>query len=55
MCDDPVEFGHGGVCVSDNEEEDIALALNEPERMAPNKRTRIIKELPKHQLSIRTI
>ena len=44
-CDDPVEFGHGGGCASDSEEENIVLALDEPERMAPNKRARIIKEL----------
>ena len=30
-CDDPVEFGYGGVCVSGNKEEDVVLALGEPE------------------------
>ena len=55
LCDDPVEFGHDSGCVSDNEEEDIVLALDEPERMAPNKRARIIKELTTHQLASRKI
>lgn len=50
-CDDPVEFGNGGVCVLDNEEEDIVLTLSKPEHMAPNKRARIIKELMKQQLA----
>ena len=42
-CNDPVEFRHGGGWVLGNEEEDIIMALGEPEQMVPNKRAQIIK------------
>ena len=53
--DDPVEFGHDVGCVSDNEEEDIVLALDEPGKMAPAKRARIIKQVTNEQLANRKI
>ena len=55
LCDDPVEFGHGGGYVLDNKKEDIVLGLDEPERMAPNNHARIIKELTTQQLASRKI
>ena len=54
-CGDPIEFEHGGGCVSDNEEHDIVLALDEPARMMPNKRARIIKQATKEQIASRKI
>jgi hypothetical protein len=55
VCDDPVDFEHGDGCVSENEEQDIVLALDEPARMTPNKRARIIKQTTKEQIASRKI
>ena len=54
--DDPGTLQHDvGYCVSDNDEQDIILELDEPERMAPAKRARIIKAHTKEQLASRKI
>ena len=49
-------LGEGGGHVSDEEEEeDIVLALDEPEHMPPRKRARIIQQHTQEQLSNRTV
>ena len=52
---DPADLGDSGEFVSDDEEEDIGLMLDEPEQMPPRKRARIIRERTKEQLANRKI
>ena len=52
--DDLPEVGDGGGCVS-GDEDDVVIALDEPERMAPNKHSRIVKQHTQEQLSSRTL
>ena len=53
--EDPVEFGHAVGCVSNNEEQDIVLAINELEQMASAKRAWTIQQLTNEKLANCTI
>ena len=54
VAEDVLGFGEDGGHVSDDdEEEDIVLALDEPEHMPPRKRARIIRDRTQEQLSNR--
>jgi hypothetical protein len=54
-CEDLIEFECGDGCVSDNKEQDIVLALDEPEQMSPTKHSWIIKQATQEQLSFQKI
>ena len=53
--DDLPELGESGGFISDEGEEDMILLLDEPERMPPKKRARIIQQRTQEQLTSRKL
>jgi hypothetical protein len=53
--DDLPEIGESGGFISDEDEDDVVLLLDEPERMSPKKRARIIQQRTQEQLSVRKL